>query len=140
MPNFSLFHFDLSVLLPSAWRRRQTVLVVEDEGATVGLIERSAKAEGFEVLHADSAEQAEGALLKNGRKFALVMLDIGLPGKCGWALRRELLDQFPNLRVCMMSVPKACCAPPLENLCCSSSSLQRGLESSANSGASEYEA
>lgn len=104
MPNLSLFHFDLSVLLPFAWRRRQTVLVVEDEDATVGLIERSAKAEGFEVLHADSAEQAEGALLKNGRKFALVMLDIGLPGKCGWTLRRELLEQFPKLRVCMMSV------------------------------------
>lgn len=103
MSNFNLFHFDLSVLLPAAWRRRRTVLIVDDDSTTAQLIGRGAEAEGFAVVFATTAEQADGILNENGRKFALVMLDVRLPSMDGWRLRTRLLAKYPRLRICMMS-------------------------------------
>lgn len=102
----SLFdlHFDFGQwTIPFFRRRQKTILIVEDDNFTVGLIRFAAEAHGYEVETAGTAEEAIGALHRNGKHFVLALLDVHLPGMSGWDLRRKLRDLYPALRVVVMS-------------------------------------
>jgi signal transduction histidine kinase/DNA-binding response OmpR family regulator len=73
----------------------RTALVVEDDFKSADLVRVQLEAEGFEVLHAASAEAA--LVLAIQQPLALITLDIMLPNMDGWALLSRL-KQVPELR------------------------------------------
>jgi PAS domain S-box-containing protein len=91
--------------LPSATTRPATgieplpgariALVVEGDLKSAGLIRMHLEAEGFEVLHADSAEA--GLKLAVQQPLALITLDIILPKMDGWEFL-GLIKQVPSLQ------------------------------------------
>jgi two-component system, cell cycle sensor histidine kinase PleC len=69
----------------------RTALVVEDDLKSADLIRLQLEAEGFKVLHAESAEVALALAVQ--QPLALITLDILLPTMDGW----ELLEQLKHL-------------------------------------------
>jgi PAS domain S-box-containing protein len=73
----------------------RTALVVEDDLKSAEVIRVQLEAEGFDVLHATSAEEA--LVLALQQPLSLVTLDIALPDIDGWAFLSHL-KQTPALR------------------------------------------
>jgi PAS domain S-box-containing protein len=73
----------------------RTALVVEDDFKSADLVRVQLEAEGFEVVHAASAEAA--LVLAIQQPLALITLDIMLPNMDGWELLTRL-KQVPELR------------------------------------------
>ena len=71
-----------------------TALVVEDDHKSAQLVCVQLEAEGFTVLHADSAEKA--LLIAAQQPLALITLDISLPGMDGWEFLSRI-KQIPAL-------------------------------------------
>lgn len=68
-----------------------TVLIVEDEQHLADVLRFNLEAEGYEVHHAETGEAALALLIGPGRlPFDLVVLDVMLPGKDGFAVVSEL--------------------------------------------------
>jgi len=78
------------------------VLVVDDEREIADLIEIYLANEGFEVLKAGNAAEAEAILGDKDRPVHLIILDIMMPGKDGMTLCRELRARS-NVPVLMLS-------------------------------------
>jgi len=72
----------------------QTALVVEDDLKAAGLIRMRLEAEGFNVVHAASAEA--GLEIACQQPLAMITLDIMLPDMDGWEFLKRL-QQFPRL-------------------------------------------
>lgn len=64
------------------------ILFVEDTSDTRDLVEFGLRQEGISVTSAQTAE--DGASLARSRRFALILLDVGLPDKDGLELCREI--------------------------------------------------
>lgn len=67
-----------------------TVLIVEDEKHLADGLRFNLEAEGFSVDIAVDAEAAEDLLLEKRKTYDVVVLDVMLPGKNGFALASEL--------------------------------------------------
>jgi DNA-binding response OmpR family regulator len=68
------------------------VLIIEDDEGLRRILARHLASHGFRVAEADSAEAA-GALLDEGVRPGLILLDLNLPGGTGWEfLRCRSLD------------------------------------------------
>jgi PAS domain S-box-containing protein len=80
-------------VVPSAGLR--TALVVESDHKSAELIRLQLEAEGFKVLHADSAEAA--MVLAVQQPVTLITLDILLPNMDGWEFLSRI-KQAPELR------------------------------------------
>ena len=89
----AIFHF----------RRKNTVLLVEDNANDIELIRVAAEDEGFAVVVAETAEQAVGILHENGKKFILALVDVSLPRMSGWHFYEVVRVRWPKLRIWMMS-------------------------------------
>ena len=74
---------------------QRTALVVEDDEKSAELIRLQLEAEGFTVLHADTAEAA--LVLAARQPLSLITLDIQLPTMDGWEFL-GLLKRVPALR------------------------------------------
>jgi len=81
---------------------RTTVLVVDDEKEIADLVGIYLTNEGYRVLTASSAVEAESVLADNTRSVHLIILDIMMPGKDGLTLCRELRKES-NVPVLMLS-------------------------------------
>lgn len=100
----NIFNFELNFRELFSWsKKKECVLVVDDDPLTVDLIRAAAEAEGYEVVAASTAEEARGILHANGRKFVVAMVDVRLPGMSGWQLRRQLMSFWPKLKTLVMS-------------------------------------
>jgi len=64
------------------------ILLVEDDAALSGILERYFRARGYAVEVAGSAEVADEAL-QRGLRPSVVILDVNLPGQTGWSLLRS---------------------------------------------------
>ena len=85
--------------------RRRRILIVEDERAlALGLSDLFSGA-GYVVSTAVTGEEA--AALCAGERFDLVLLDIMLPGKDGFAVCAELKTRSPQIPVVMLSARAA---------------------------------
>lgn len=84
-------------------RRKNTILLVEDEANDVELIRRAAEFEGYALVVAETAEQAIGILHENGKKFVLAIVDVGLPRMDGWTFRQIAAERWPAMRIWMIS-------------------------------------
>jgi len=77
------------------------ILIVEDESRIASFLEKGLKANGFATRVAPDGETALG-LVRAGA-YDLVVLDIGLPGKDGFAVLEELREKRPSLPVVILT-------------------------------------
>lgn len=77
------------------------ILVVEDERTLAGFIEQSLRAEGYAVTTVHDGEQAERHALSGD--YALVLLDLMLPGKGGLEVLDAIRARRPDLPVIVLT-------------------------------------
>jgi DNA-binding response OmpR family regulator len=66
---------------------RRRILLVEDDESLRRIVVRHLRSQGYGVVEASSVEDAT-ALLSDGLRPSLVILDLNLPGDTGWDLMR----------------------------------------------------
>jgi DNA-binding response OmpR family regulator len=81
----------------------QRVLIVEDEHHLAEGLRFNLEAEGFEAEVLDNGDRALERLLDPARHFDLVVLDVMLPGKDGFAVVRELRQRKVFVPVLMLT-------------------------------------
>jgi len=86
-----------------AKRMAQRVLIVEDEQHLAEGLRFNLEAEGFEAAVLDNGDRALARLLDPAEHFDLVVLDVMLPGKDGFAIVRELRQQKRFVPVLMLT-------------------------------------
>jgi DNA-binding response OmpR family regulator len=79
------------------------VLIVEDEEHLATGLRFNLEAEGYEVELVDTGEGALGLLTEGGARFDLVVLDVMLPGKDGFAVVTELRHAGQFVPVLMLT-------------------------------------
>ena len=77
--------------------REMRILVIEDERTLAGFIAQSLRAEGHSVTVCDDGESGELAALSGD--YALVLLDLTLPGKDGLEVLGAIRARLPELPV-----------------------------------------
>jgi PAS domain S-box-containing protein len=91
------------VKVPAARKGTETVLLVEDEEAVRELTGMILKANGYVVLPAPSALEAEHFAANHGGEIHLLLTDIMMPGTSGRELARRIIARHPRIRVLYMS-------------------------------------
>jgi DNA-binding response OmpR family regulator len=81
----------------------QRVLIVEDEHNLAKVLCFNLEAEGFEAEVVDDGDRALARLLDPADRFDLVVLDVMLPGKDGFAVVSELRQQRNFVPVLMLT-------------------------------------
>ena len=79
----------------------ERILVVDDDADIRELFARQLSQIGYKCATAESADAADRALQR--QDFALMLLDIGMPGKTGLALLPELTMRYPDMAVVMVT-------------------------------------
>jgi DNA-binding response OmpR family regulator len=77
------------------------ILIVEDEQRIASFLEKGLKANGFATQVAGDGEQA--LTLARSGKFDLLILDLGLPGRDGLDVLRELRERESSLPVVILT-------------------------------------
>lgn len=77
------------------------ILVIEDEPTLAEFIERTLRAEGYAVTVAHNGLAGEAAALTGD--YALVLLDVVLPGKDGLDVLRAIRTRMPDLPVIVLT-------------------------------------
>jgi signal transduction histidine kinase/CheY-like chemotaxis protein len=81
----------------------ETILLVEDDESVRALTATILRSHGFVTLEAESGEQAEALMAREGYRVDLVLSDIVLSGISGPSLVERLQRTWPDLRVVFMS-------------------------------------
>jgi len=81
------------------------ILVIEDERTLAGFIEQSLHAEGHSVTVCHDGESGEAAAVAGG--YALVLLDLTLPGKDGLEVLGTIRATMPELKVIVLTARAA---------------------------------
>jgi len=85
-----------------------TVLVVDNERITRGLVRRTLEAEDFRVEEAEDGEAALDLIQRRERAYDLVLTDLSMPGIDGRQLSETLARYRPGVAVlCMSGNPDA---------------------------------
>ncbi len=81
------------------------ILVIEDEQTLAGFIEQGLRAEGHAVTVCHDGSSGEAAALTGD--YALVLLDLTLPGKDGLAVLEAIRGRLPDLPVIVLTARAA---------------------------------
>ncbi|AFY93524.1 response regulator transcription factor [Chamaesiphon minutus] len=85
------------------------ILIAEDEDRLAAFIEKGLKNNGFEtIVAADGVQALEAILQRRGsandrQPVDLLLLDLGLPIKDGWAVLQEARAQHPDLPIIVVT-------------------------------------
>jgi signal transduction histidine kinase len=82
--------------------RLQRILIVDDEQDNLDVLREVLELEGQEVESASSGPEAL-ALFDRGRRFDLVLCDVGMPELSGWQVAREIQRIAPGTVVWMLT-------------------------------------
>jgi PAS domain S-box-containing protein len=88
---------------PAPPRGSETILLVEDEASVRDLVSEILRANGYTVLAAANAGEAEHAARSHRGSIHLLLTDVSMPGRSGRALAEDLRHLRPALRVLFMS-------------------------------------
>ena len=77
------------------------ILIAEDEDRLAAFVEKGLKRNGFETIVAADGVQALKAIEQ--QPVDLLLLDLGLPIKDGWAVLRETRAQNPDLPIIVVT-------------------------------------
>jgi PAS domain S-box-containing protein len=84
-------------------RHRATVLLVEDEVATVRLLKDALSQHGYRVMAAVDGEDALDVYRRHKQEIDFVLLDIGLPRLAGWNVAVKMKEENPDVNVIVAS-------------------------------------
>jgi DNA-binding NtrC family response regulator len=87
--------------MPPLFGDTAALLIVDDDPATVRLLESMLEPEGYECTRAHSAEEALARLAE--KDFAVALVDVLMPGQTGLELVDRALDLYPFLAVVMVT-------------------------------------
>jgi len=76
---------------------RSTVLVVDDDAKLREILGRVLRVGGYDVVDADSAEDALERLAEMRQRIAVVLTDLDMPGMGGEGLLAHIQRQWPSL-------------------------------------------
>ena len=82
---------------------KTTILVVDDEPEIRKLVSAMLTQKGYQILLADTGEQAIKLFRKQAHTIDLLLTDVVAPGMAGPTLADQLTDLKPDLRVLFMS-------------------------------------
>jgi two-component system cell cycle sensor histidine kinase/response regulator CckA len=82
---------------------RETVLLVEDDPALLGLVGDSLRHLGYQVLLASAGQEALDVAERHAGRIDLLLTDVVLPQLSGHALAAQLVQLRKDLRVVLMS-------------------------------------
>lgn len=108
------------------WRGHETILVVDDEPGLLNVTQTILTSQGYQVLCAESAEQALTML--ETEQIDLLLSDVIMPNMDGYQLARKVRKCYPKVKIQLMSGFDNICSPEAmddERL------LQKPLESHA---------
>lgn len=77
------------------------ILIVEDEARLAAFIEKGLRKSGFTTCVAEDGQQA--IALATDQDFSLLLLDLGLPIKDGWAVLRELREKGKQVPIIVVT-------------------------------------
>ncbi len=80
---------------------KQRVLVVDDEETIRNLLRSRLDRDGYDVTVAPNADEAQNACQKG--EFAVMITDLKMPGKDGFALTSWTKDKFPHTQVIVIT-------------------------------------
>ncbi|MHB8422379.1 MAG: response regulator [Leptospirales bacterium] len=80
---------------------KKRVLVVEDDGVALDLLEEILKRDGFLVSVAQTYEEALQRLISD--PVSLILTDLKMPGKTGMDLLKSVKDLYPDLPVILLT-------------------------------------
>ena len=78
------------------------ILIVEDDPDNRAVLSRAVEIMGYEILTADSAENAL-SLLAERKDVSLLLCDICLPGMDGIAFNEVVHRRYPSLKVALVT-------------------------------------
>ena len=81
----------------------QTILLVDDDDDVRDVVSQMIASLGYGCIEADSADGAERALGEEGAGIDLVLTDLGMPGRSGLDLARELQKRKPPPKVVVLT-------------------------------------
>jgi DNA-binding response OmpR family regulator len=81
----------------------ETVMIVEDETAVRNFVASALRDEGYQLLLAGSAEEAENVSGAHSGEIDLLLTDAIMPGKSGIELASAMVAERPGLPVIIMS-------------------------------------
>jgi len=81
------------------------ILVIEDERTLAGFVEQSLRGDGYAVTVCDDGPSGEAAAITGD--YALVLLDLTLPGKDGLEVLRTIRARLPDLPVVALTARTA---------------------------------
>ena len=84
-------------------RRRDIILVVDDEGKDLRLMADALAEQGYSVLKATSYDSAMSVFEQQDAPITLLVSDISLPGKNGCELAKAILKRDPGIKVLFVS-------------------------------------
>jgi len=87
----------------NAARGRELVLLVEDDEMFRGLLRQVLEGQGYQVLAAENPAAALELAAAKGDAIRLLLSDMVMPGGNGADLARNLLGQYPEMKVALMS-------------------------------------
>jgi two-component system cell cycle sensor histidine kinase/response regulator CckA len=82
---------------------RKTILVVDDEPEIRKLVSAMLTPHGYNIILADTGEQAVKSFRKQSKDIDLLLTDVVAPGMAGPTLADQLTELKPDLRVLFMS-------------------------------------
>lgn len=88
---------------PSYKKSAETVLIVDDDPATIEVVSQLLEDQGFVVLTASNGIEASGLIRKEYGNIDLFLTDAVLPGRSGLELISEMRSLSPQMPVLLMS-------------------------------------
>ena len=82
---------------------KKTILVVDDEPEIRKLVSAMLTPHGYQIILADTGEQALKTFRKQAKDIDLLLTDVVAPGMAGPTLAEQLTELKPDLRVLFMS-------------------------------------
>lgn len=79
----------------------KSILIIEDEARIATFLEKGLRKNGFTTAVAADGNQA--SLMALSSNFDLLLLDLGLPGKDGWTVLKELRAQGKQLPIIIVT-------------------------------------
>lgn len=84
-------------------KQKNTILLVEDEDHLIFFLQRLLRAEGYNVVVAQTGQQAIDAFKENISDIGMLLLDIVLPDFSGYQVYERIKAIDPGIAVLLMS-------------------------------------
>lgn len=84
-------------------RARETVLVAEDDKATMAVIKRTLEVSGYTVIEVPYAKTVVEQFLQNKDNIRLVLCDVMMPGMSGAEIKSAVRAAVPDIPILFMS-------------------------------------